>query len=83
MKTVKMSLDTIQGKLSRAEMKSIMAGSICGYGALEYPYYCTWSGMGMSGGGYVCDIDGMTAEFSVARAMHDEGIQVTRVSCKV
>jgi len=27
MKTVKMSLATIQGKLSRAEMKNIMAGS--------------------------------------------------------
>jgi hypothetical protein len=27
MKTVKMSIATIQGKLSRAEMKNIMAGS--------------------------------------------------------
>jgi hypothetical protein len=43
MKTVKMSLATIQGKLSRAEMKNIMAGSgdncgsiICGSNHQQY-----------------------------------------------
>ncbi len=33
MGTTKMSLDNIQGKLSRAEMKSIMAGSCLSVGA--------------------------------------------------
>lgn len=32
MKTTKMSLANIQGKLSRTEMKKIMAGSGCGAG---------------------------------------------------
>jgi len=57
-KTQKMSLANIQGKLSRAEMKTIMAGSgdICGYQGAScwYPgdgqggccpgWYCLFSG---------------------------------------
>ena len=40
MKTKKMSLANIKGKMSRAEMKNIMAGS--GNGCLtEYAYDCT------------------------------------------
>lgn len=36
-----MSLANIQGKLSRGEMKSIMAGSEGGYGCMmEYEYDC-------------------------------------------
>lgn len=38
MKTKKMSLANIQGKLSRTEMKNIMAGSGPGY------YKCCWTG---------------------------------------
>ncbi len=78
-----MSLDTIQGKLSRAEMKNIIAGEdICGYGRFEYAYYCTWSGSGMSGGGYVCAMDGLGAVIATARTIQDEGIpEVNHVNC--
>jgi hypothetical protein len=39
MKTQKMSLTNIQGKLSRTEMKNIMAGSALGE-CLNNPNYC-------------------------------------------
>ncbi|MEQ1554293.1 MAG: hypothetical protein ABL929_08955 [Ferruginibacter sp.] len=41
MKTQKMSLANIQGKLSRAEMKNIMAGSESGGTGC---YKCCWNG---------------------------------------
>jgi len=83
MKNVKMSLDTIQGKLSRTEMKSIMAGSgPCGFG--DYLYQCTWSSSsyGMSGGGGVCASDGNAAIWMVANTLLNEGIPgVNHVNC--
>ncbi len=80
-----MSLDNIQGKLSRAEMKNIMAGEkdICGYGRFNTLYYCTWSGSGMSGGGYVCGMDAADATFLTAATMKKEGIpEVNQVTCR-
>jgi hypothetical protein len=50
MKTVKMSLATIQGKLSRAEMKNIMAGS----GTCPTIGKCGGSCSTELGGGGVC-----------------------------
>ncbi len=85
MKTVKMSLDTIQGKLSRTEMKEIMAGSgACGY--MEYLFHCTWSSSsyGMSGGGGVCASDGWIATWEVANTLIREEIPgVNHVNCMV
>ncbi len=46
MQTQKMSLAGIQGKLSRAEMKSIMAGSGC--------YKCCWTGTSNCSVGVSC-----------------------------
>ena len=68
-----MSLDTIQGKLSRAEMKSIMAGfGPCGF--METLYYCTWSAEGMSDSGYACGFDAGTTAMEVNAVMIEEGI---------
>lgn len=49
MKTFKMSLENIQGKLSRAEMKKVMAGSgtqgnctiSCSCNGVNYGYVCS------------------------------------------
>ena len=80
MKTVKMSLDTIQGKLSRAEMKEIMAGrSPCGF--MDVEYYCAWSGMGMCGGGYACGSNAGWTEIIVAATLKKEGIYADSVTC--
>lgn len=50
MKTLKMSLSAIEGVLSKAEMKKIMAGSYC---AIQ----CTGSYSCRSSGNYWCCID--------------------------
>lgn len=53
METKKMSLANIQGKISRAEMKNIMAGSLqsqCAYGPLG-DSYCRQN----YGAGYTCN----------------------------
>ncbi len=49
MKRTKMSLANIQGKLSRAEMKNIMAGSGGGGGGNQCNVYCG------TGSGQSCD----------------------------
>jgi len=41
MKTLKMSLENIQGKMSRKEMKSIMAGSGCCFTVVYYSNHRT------------------------------------------
>jgi hypothetical protein len=48
-KTTKMSLANIQGKLSRAEMKNIMAGSGCGECLDEYSFDCSSNAVCCSG----------------------------------
>lgn len=62
MQTKKMSLANIQGKLSRTEMKNIMAGSTCTggtYSACTTGNRCCWHqgknwGYGGCGGAYGC-----------------------------
>ncbi len=53
MKRTKMSLANIQGKLSRAEMKNIMAGSI-GY-CIKCNTTCTPTGLRCCDGGCLAD----------------------------
>ena len=62
MQTKKMSLANIQGKLSRTEMKNIMAGT-GGQGCLsQYSYSCSTTGGGNASdhccGGYKCVLNG-------------------------
>ena len=57
MQTKKMSLATIQGKLSRIEMKNIMAGSGSGSGC---PTYCAGGGTcSWKSVGCVCSTGGL------------------------
>jgi len=93
MKTVKMSLDTIQGKLSRAEMKNIMAGcsggsyyggggGSCSCGYMEYRFSCTYTyGVGMMGQITVCDMDGFTAVTDANLQLSYSGITPDTMNC--
>jgi hypothetical protein len=58
MKTVQMSLATIQGKLSRAEMKNIMAGCNCkpckSQSDCPGQMCANWIGSGPCGAGQYC-----------------------------
>ena len=54
MQTQKMSLANIKGKLSRTEMKNIMAGSGCSVGKSCLTYAFPQPGFCRPGGGYPC-----------------------------
>jgi hypothetical protein len=84
MKTVKMNLATIQGKLSRAEMKNIMAGSNgapCSSGQNEYSCSGSLEGSGNINLGLICASTQGDALLAASSQLQHDGFTRYSISC--